>query len=56
MDTKQHEWGFGGRVRHSVRAVVARRMPGAHGVTRATKYEFNSRPLVFIPFLKIDEC
>jgi hypothetical protein len=39
-----------------VRAVVTRQMPGAHGATRPTKYEFNSGTLVFIPFLKIDEC
>jgi hypothetical protein len=52
MDTKQHEWGFAGRARHSVRAGHLPDNNGAHAVTRSTKVEFNSGPLVFIPGLE----
>jgi hypothetical protein len=52
MDTKQHEWGFDGRARHSVRAGHLPGNNGAHGVARPTKLEFNSESLVFIPSLE----
>jgi hypothetical protein len=52
MDTKQHEQGFGGRARHSVRAGHLPENNGAHGVTCPTKVELNSGPLVFIPSLE----
>jgi hypothetical protein len=56
MNTKQHEWSFGGRACRCDRAVVTKQMPGVHGVTCPTGVEFISCPSVCIRGFENNEC